>query len=173
MRMRTVATRPGRWYKHDSPFTYSVPSNCIWAEISWSVRGRERPPRALGDAELLPLERDGEFAKGLQRAGKPRCNFSARLRVAESSMRHSRRSWTLCVVPRAIDEQISAKSRRIFGLQRGRDCIWRWRSCGEVSVQPEAGKWTGDGDMLRSVLMKPEHSGVVGRIVTVEECAAG
>jgi len=57
----------GRWYKHDSPYTYFTSSELHLGEISLECSRAGASAVALWATQrLLPLERGGAFAKGLE-----------------------------------------------------------------------------------------------------------
>jgi tyrosine decarboxylase / aspartate 1-decarboxylase len=57
----------GRWYKHDSPYTYFTSSELHLGEISLECSRAGASAVALWATQrLLPLERGGEFAGGLE-----------------------------------------------------------------------------------------------------------
>jgi tyrosine decarboxylase/aspartate 1-decarboxylase len=166
----------GRWYKHDSPFTYFSSKELHLGEISMEC---SRPGAAAAGLwatqKLLPLERDGEFAKGLQRGREAALQF---FRAIESGGKFDAAFEPeldiVVFVPQGDSiEQISAKSRRIFGaaartglhLAVAELPVKFWSS-----LKPESGRATVT--CLRSVLMKPEHLEWVGRIVELLKNAA-
>jgi tyrosine decarboxylase / aspartate 1-decarboxylase len=58
----------GRWYKHDSPYTYFTSAELHLGEISLECSRAGASAVALWTTQrLLPLERDGEFAQGLEK----------------------------------------------------------------------------------------------------------
>lgn len=166
----------GRWYQHDSPFTYFSSKELHLGEISMEC---SRPGAAAAGLwatqKLLPLERDGEFAKGLQRGREAALQF---FRAIESGGKFDaafKPELDIVVfVPQGDSiEQISAKSRRIFQaaartglhLAVAELPVKFWSS-----LKPESGRATVT--CLRSVLMKPEHLEWVGRIVELLKNAA-
>jgi glutamate/tyrosine decarboxylase-like PLP-dependent enzyme len=83
----------GRLYKHDSPFTYFSSEELHLGEISMECSRSGRRQRRCGlrknCCRRCAMENSRKAWSG---AGKRRCNFSTRLRVAESSMRSSSRN---------------------------------------------------------------------------------
>jgi tyrosine decarboxylase / aspartate 1-decarboxylase len=166
----------GRLYKHDSPFTYFSSKELHLGEISMECSRAGAAAAALwATQKLLPLVRDGEFAKGLQRGREAALQF---FRAIESSGKFDAAFEPeldiLAFVPKGDSiERISAKSRRIFetAARKGLHLavaelpVKFWSS-----LEPESGRATVT--CLRSVLMKPEHLEWVGRIVELLKNAA-
>jgi tyrosine decarboxylase/aspartate 1-decarboxylase len=166
----------GRLYKHDSPFTYFSSKELHLGEISMECSRPGAAAAALwATQKLLPLVRDGEFAKGLQRGREAALQF---FRAIESSGKFDAAFEPeldiLAFVPKGDSiEEISAKSRRIFetAARKGLHLavaelpVKFWSS-----LKPESGRATVT--CLRSVLMKPEHLEWVGRIVELLKNAA-
>jgi tyrosine decarboxylase / aspartate 1-decarboxylase len=166
----------GRLYRHDSPFTYFSSKELHLGEISMECSRPGAAAAALwATQKLLPLVRDGEFAKGLQRGREAALQF---FRAIESSGKFDAAFEPeldiLAFVPKGDSiEGISAKSRRIFEIAARKGLhlavaelpVKFW-----CSLKPESGRATVT--CLRSVLMKPEHLQWVGRIVELLKNAA-
>ena len=89
----------GRFYKHDSPYTYFTSKELHLGEISLECSRAGAAAVALwATQQLLPLGRDGEFARGLARGGQAAVELDRRLR-GDSRFKplaaRRRRSWTL------------------------------------------------------------------------------
>ncbi len=167
----------GRLYKHDSPFTYFSSKELHLGEISMECSRPGAAAAALwATQKLLPLVRDGEFAKGLQRGREAALQF---FRAIESSGKFDAAFEPeldiLAFVPKGDSiEEISARSRWIFetAARKGLHLavaelpVKFWSS-----LKPESGRATVT--CLRSVLMKPEHLEWVGRIVSILESCSG
>jgi glutamate/tyrosine decarboxylase-like PLP-dependent enzyme len=166
----------GRLYKHDSPFTYFSSKELHLGEISMECSRPGAAAAALwATQKLLPLVRDGEFAKGLERGREAALQF---FRAIESSGKFDAAFEPeldiLAFVPKGDSiEEISAESRGIFetAARKGLHLavaelpVKFWSS-----LKPESGRATVT--CLRSVLMKPEHLEWVGRIVELLKNAA-
>jgi len=106
---------------------------------------------AVGYAKLLPPVRDGEFAKAWSGAREAALQFFPR----DCEQRRFDAAFEpeldiLAFVPKGDSIGEIRQSRGGFSrLQRGRDCIWAVAELPvKILVQPEAGKWTGDGDLF-------------------------
>ena len=166
----------GRLYKHDSPYTYFSSAELHLGEISLECSRPGAAAAALwATQKLLPLVRDGEFAKSLERGreaalrlcraieggGKFEAAFDPELDI-------------LVFVPKGGSlVEISAKSRRIFAACAR---LGLHLAIAELPVKFWKGLAAEDGrttvTCLRSVLMKPEHLDWVERIVGLLEQAS-
>jgi glutamate/tyrosine decarboxylase-like PLP-dependent enzyme len=159
----------GRWYKHDSPFTYFSSAELHLGEISLEC---SRPGAAAASLwatqKLLPLVRDGEFARGVERGREGALQFFRALAGGGKFLPAFEPELDIVAyVPKGDSlEQISAKSRAIFAAAARKGLhlamadlpVKFWA---ELKPESERTKVT----CLRSVLMKPEHLDWVDRIV--------
>jgi hypothetical protein len=168
----------GRFYKHDSPYTYFTSKQLHLGEISLECSRAGAAAVALWATQrLLPLTKDGAFAEGLRRGRRAALELDRRLREDErfvglgSSLPRSPSArdrghppeldivvWALAL--RAADlRKASEQARGVFDA-----CARRGLHLALVQLpgswfgalnraQNEAGALT----CLRSVLMKPEH----------------
>jgi glutamate/tyrosine decarboxylase-like PLP-dependent enzyme len=168
----------GRLYKHDSPYTYFSSAELHLGEISLECSRPGAAAAALWTTQkLLPLERDGEFAKGLEQGREAALRF---FRAVASSGKFvpafEPELDILVFVPHGTSlEEISEKSRRIF---KATARAGLHLAVAELPVKfwphfaAEGGRATVT--CLRSVLMKPEHLEWVERIVEMlERCSEG
>jgi glutamate/tyrosine decarboxylase-like PLP-dependent enzyme len=163
----------GRFYKHDSPYTYFSSAELHLGEISLECSRPGRAAVALWATQrLLPLVPGGEFARALERSRAAALALHARLA--------SNPRFAVALVPeldivvwapRASSvAQASARSRAIFEAcaQRGLHL-----AVAQLPVaffdHDEALVGAGASTMacLRSVLMKPEHLDWVDRIAAI------
>jgi glutamate/tyrosine decarboxylase-like PLP-dependent enzyme len=161
----------GRFYRHDSPYTYFTSKELHLGEISLECSRAGASAVALWATQrLLPYTVGGEFARGLE-AGREAA-LAMRQRLAADVR------FVLPIDPPALDilfwaprgstvEQTSARSQAIFDEARRRDLYLA------LAMLPArffpAATWPGSsGDMhvtcLRSVMMKPEHCAWVEEI---------
>jgi glutamate/tyrosine decarboxylase-like PLP-dependent enzyme len=153
----------GRFYKHDSPYTYFSSKELHLGEISLECSRPGASAVALWATQrLLPLERGGEFARGLEDcrtaalalhariAGDPR--FAAGIEPELDIVIWAARG------PSA--EESSARARRIFAEAARRDLHLALAELPGAFFGLDAGRVT----CLRSVLMKPEHLSWLDRI---------
>jgi tyrosine decarboxylase / aspartate 1-decarboxylase len=160
----------GRFYKHDSPYTYFSSKELHLGEISLECSRAGAVAVALWATQrLLPLVKGGEFARGLERCREAALELQ-RCVVGDSRFVAAFAPELDIVVfaPRA--ESVSCASeltRRIFEAAARRNLHL---AVAELPVEFFA---AGLGEMkrdrptvtcLRSVLMKPEHKEWLGRI---------
>jgi tyrosine decarboxylase / aspartate 1-decarboxylase len=160
----------GRLYRHDSPYTYFSSKELHLGEISLECSRPGAAAVALWATQaLLPLERGGEFAKGLERCREAALEFHGR--VSNDSRFVGGLAPELDIVifaPRAESaSQASALSRRIFDAAASRNLHL---AVAELPMKFFATDGTSMNESrtgvtcLRSVLMKPEHRDWIDRI---------
>ncbi|MGA2809693.1 MAG: aminotransferase class I/II-fold pyridoxal phosphate-dependent enzyme [Terracidiphilus sp.] len=168
----------GRFYKHDSPYTYFTSKQLHLGEISLECSRAGAAATALwATQQLLPLLPGGEFAQGLARGRAAAVELDRRLRQDQAG-----RFQPLAAGPPELDivvwkmnakgpEEASARAQEIFVACATRDLhlalvqlpqSWFGPSGPEQSKlqpasSPASGRETGLVTCLRSVLMKPEH----------------
>ncbi len=154
----------GRFYKHDSPYTYFTSKQFHLGEISLECSRAGASAVALwATQKLLPLKPGGEFARGLAKGRAAALELDRRLR-------EDARFQPLAVGPPELDivvwkldakssEQSSDLAQKAFVACAARDLHLALVQLPVVWFQ-SAGKHAGDSGMvtcMRSVLMKPEH----------------
>ncbi len=158
----------GRFYKHDSPYTYFTSDQLHLGEISLECSRAGASAVALwATQQLLPLTPDGEFARNLARGRAAALDLDRRLRQDEL-----RRFQPLADGPPELDivvwkmnaespERASELAQKIFAASALRDLHLALVELPLTWFQPAAGSESSgvDGTVtcLRSVLMKPEH----------------
>ncbi|MGD0733933.1 MAG: aminotransferase class V-fold PLP-dependent enzyme [Terracidiphilus sp.] len=161
----------GRFYKHDSPYTYFTSSQLHLGEISLECSRAGAAAVALwATQKLLPLEPEGEFARGLA---------SGRAAAMELHRRlcQDPRCEPLAAGPPELDiviwklkadtpERASQLAHDIFVACATRDLHLALVQLPLSWFQPRSAEATGGGlvTCLRSVLMKPEHEAWLDRI---------
>ena len=165
----------GRWYKHDSPFTYFSSAELHLGEISLECSRPGAAAAALwATQKLLPLVRGGEFARGLERGREAALRFFRTLENGGKFIPAFVPDLDILVyLPRGDSlEEISARSRRIFKdaarkglhLAMAESPVKFWSKLRAVGGRSTV-------TCLRSVLMKPEHLEWVDRIAdTLNSC---
>jgi len=153
----------GRFYKHDSPYTYFTSSELHLGEISLECSRAGAAATALwATQKLLPLTPGGEFANGLA------CGRMAALRVYEK-LRQDTRFLTgsepeldilVWAMKASTVDESSRLATAVFDLAAKHDLHLALAQVPISFFGPDA--WPGapsDGKVtcLRSVLMKPEH----------------
>jgi tyrosine decarboxylase / aspartate 1-decarboxylase len=161
----------GRLYRHDSPYTYYTSTEMHLGEIALECSRPGAAAVALWATQrLLPLVRDGEFAKGLADGRAAALDLYERLRKDKRFVTGAPPELDILVwAPRAARvSDASNLSRRIFA-----EAAHRQLHLALVSLPAhllDLGGMQRDRDpiiCLRSVLMKPEHREWSDRIWTI------
>jgi tyrosine decarboxylase/aspartate 1-decarboxylase len=160
----------GRFYKHDSPYTYFSSAELHLGEISLECSRPGAAAAALWTTQkLLPLERGGEFARGLETGRAAALAFYERLEKDERFVTAFAPELDIVIfAPRARSvSDVSKLSRGIFEAAAKRNLhlavaelpteFWAVNLAG---MQRDRETMT----CLRSVLMKPEHLEWIPRI---------
>lgn len=168
----------GRFYKHDSPYTYFTSAELHLGEISLECSRAGAAAVALwATLQLLPLRPGGEFAHGLASGRRAAVELDRRLREdARFEALAAGRPELDIVVWKAKAESVveaSEEAQKIFDLCAERDL--------HLALVQLPHSWFGvSGDMegagvtcLRSVLMKPEHETWLDQIWERLSAAAG
>lgn len=160
----------GRLYRHDSPYTYFSSKELHLGEISLECSRPGAAAVALWATQaLLPLEKGGEFAQGLERCREAALQFHCRLLNDNRFVAgFSPELDILIFAPRAESvSQSSVLSRKIFDAAALRNLHLavaelpvKFFAAGEGSMKEDRTSLT----CLRSVLMKPEHRDWIDRI---------
>lgn len=160
----------GKYYKHESPYTYFTSSELHLGEISLECSRAGASAVALwATQKLLPMEKGGEFAIGLSR-GRKAAQTLYEIIVSDDRFK--------TIFPPELDivvwapngesaSQISERSEHIFNAAAEENLHLATFKYPTALLQE---KW-GDVDLdqqyvtcLRSCLMKPEHLDWVERI---------
>ena len=168
----------GRLYKHDSPYTYFSSAELHLGEISLECSRPGAAAAALWATQrLLPLQRSGEFAGGLERGREAALALYEKLKADKTFVSASSPELDIVVfAPQAPSiSEMSALSRKIFSAaaERGLHLVVAelpvalFQNLG-ATVQKDRDTLTS----LRSVLMKPEHLDWVERIWELLQAAA-
>ena len=169
----------GRLYKHDSPYTYFSSAELHLGEISLECSRPGAAAAALWATQrLLPLQRGGEFARGLERGRKAALALYARIEADDNFVAAFAPELDIVVfVPRASSvREMSALSRKIFAAAAERGLHLAVADLPEGLFQNLGPGSPRDHDRitsLRSVLMKPEHLDWIERIWELIQTAAG
>jgi glutamate/tyrosine decarboxylase-like PLP-dependent enzyme len=168
----------GRLYKHDSPYTYFTSDELHLGEISLECSRAGAAAVALwATLRLFPLERGGEFARGLEACRTAALDLHGRL---ENDGRfvtaHPPELDIVVFAPRAkTASKISARSRRLFD-EAARHGLHL--ALADFPAGMFESRWGGvEFDRpavtcVRSVLMKPEHRDWVDAIWEILDAAA-
>jgi glutamate/tyrosine decarboxylase-like PLP-dependent enzyme len=166
----------GRFYKHDSPYTYFTSGELHLGEISLECSRPGAAAVALWATQrLLPLTPDGEFAKGLAAGRAAALALYERLKGDRRFVTAAPPELDILVwAPRAARvTEASALARRLFDEAARRHLHL---ALAELPVELfDLGRMERDQPTLtclRSVLMKPEHREWVDRIWGILDEAA-
>jgi tyrosine decarboxylase / aspartate 1-decarboxylase len=162
----------GRFYKHDSPYTYFTSKDLHLGEISLECSRAGASAVALwATQKLLPYDVGGEFARGLE-AGREAALAMHRRLAADDGVVVPNAAPELDILYWAVKGRTvadsSARAHAIFKEARRRDLYLALAQLPVRFFPP--GTWTdytGDGahvTCLRSVMMKPEHLNWVDEI---------
>jgi len=167
----------GRFYKHDSPYTYFTSGDLHLGEISLECSRPGAAAVALWATQrLLPLVTDGEFARGLAAGRKAALTLYERVKGDRRFVTAAPPELDILVwAPRAARvSEASARARRLFEEAARRHLHL---ALAELPVEFfDLGRMGQDRPTLtclRSVLMKPEHREWVDRIWAILDQAAG
>jgi tyrosine decarboxylase/aspartate 1-decarboxylase len=170
--------RVGRLYKHDSPYTYFSSAELHLGEISLECSRPGAAAAALWATQrLLPLQRGGEFARGLERGREAAIALHRKLLASETFVPGFSPELDIVVfAPRSSSVgEISAMSRKIFDetATHGLHLALAELPVTFFEALPAGVKRDGRSlTSLRSVLMKPEHLDWVDRIWEIVQAAA-
>ena len=168
----------GRFYRHESPYTYFSSDELHLGEISLECSRPGAAAVALWTTlRMLPLERGAEFARGLEA-----CREAA-LRLHDALARDDRFAPLgppqLDIVAWAVRAEsateASARARQIFDASAARDLHLALAAFPRVMLEPAAPVRRWDVDeitCLRACVMKPEHREWMGRILARLDAAA-
>jgi glutamate/tyrosine decarboxylase-like PLP-dependent enzyme len=160
----------GRFYKHDSPYTYFSSAELHLGEISLECSRPGAAAAALWTTQkLLPLVRGGEFARGLERGRAAALAFYQRLEKDERFVTAFAPELDIVIfAPRARSmSEACVFSRRIFDAAARRNLHLALAELPTDFWAANLGSMHRDRETmtcLRSVLMKPEHLDWIPRI---------
>jgi glutamate/tyrosine decarboxylase-like PLP-dependent enzyme len=168
----------GRFYQHDSPYTYFSSSELHLGEISLECSRPGAAAVALWATQrLLPLVRGGEFAQGLSQGRAAALALYEKIRADQRLMAAFPPELDIVVwAPRAARvSDASELARRIFEESARRHLHVALAELPVKFFDLEAAGMERDRDTitcLRSVLMKPEHEAWIDEIWRILEQAA-
>lgn len=160
----------GRLYKHDSPYTYFSSAELHLGEISLECSRPGAAAAALwATQKLLPLEKNGEFARGLERGRKSALKLFEKLQADSRFVTAFAPELDILVfAPRGDSvSESSGMSRKIFDSAAKRNLHLAVAELPVHFCERNLGPMRRDRNTLtclRSVLMKPEHYEWVGCI---------
>jgi tyrosine decarboxylase/aspartate 1-decarboxylase len=160
----------GRFYKHDSPYTYFSSAELHLGEISLECSRPGAAAAALWATQrLLPLVRGGEFASGLERGRAAALAFFEKLKRDDRFVTAFAPELDIVIfAPQAKSvSEASGLSRRIFKSAAKRNLHLAVAELPTEFWAANLGTMQRDRETmtcLRSVLMKPEHLEWIPRI---------
>jgi glutamate/tyrosine decarboxylase-like PLP-dependent enzyme len=167
----------GRFYQHDSPYTYFSSTQLHLGEISLECSRPGAAAVALWATQrLLPLVADGEFARGLAAGRKAALTLYERVKGDRRFVTAAPPELDILVwAPRAASvSEASTRARRVFEEAARRHLHL---ALADLPVEFfDLGRMDKDRPTLtclRSVLMKPEHKEWADRIWEIVDEAAG
>jgi glutamate/tyrosine decarboxylase-like PLP-dependent enzyme len=160
----------GRLYKHDSPYTYFSSAELHLGEISLECSRPGAAAAALwATQKLLPLEKGGDFAMGLEQGRNAAVKLFEKVRADSRFVAAFAPELDIVVfAPRAgTVTKSSLLTRKIFEAAAERNLHLAVAELPILFWEGNLGAMGRDRDTiacLRSVLMKPEHYDWVERI---------
>ncbi len=160
----------GRFYKHDSPYTYFSSAELHLGEISLECSRPGAAAAALWTTQrLMPLARGGEFARGLESGRAAALAFFEGLKKDERFVTAFEPELDIVIfAPRAKSvSEASALTRRVFDAAAKRNLHLAVADLPAEFWASNLGEIRRDRETmtcLRSVLMKPEHLEWIPRI---------
>jgi tyrosine decarboxylase / aspartate 1-decarboxylase len=160
----------GRFYKHDSPYTYFTSSELHLGEISLECSRAGASAVALwATQKLLPLTPGGDFAGGLERSRHAAQSMFARIEADQRFIPGPKPQLDIVVwaLRGAGLEESSRRAQEVFDRAAERDLHLALVHLPVAFFGSE--HWPGARESsqvtcLRSVLMKPEHDEWVDEI---------
>jgi tyrosine decarboxylase/aspartate 1-decarboxylase len=160
----------GRFYKHDSPYTYFTSSDLHLGEISLECSRAGASAVALwATQQLLPLVRGGNFAGGLERSRLAAKSLFAKIESDPRFITGPRPQLDIAVWALQANslEESSRRAQEIFDRAAQQDLHLALVQLPVAFFGAE--HWPGRDESesvtcLRSVLMKPEHEAWIGEI---------
>ena len=165
----------GRFYKHDSPYTYFSSAELHLGEISLECSRAGASAVALwATHRLLPPVNGGDFARDLDRCLLAARDFRSRLDASPSFQPLMKPQ--LDIVVYAVDapdtETASARAQQLFRLAAEDNlhlALIELPAKMLTVYAPQIRATTETVTCLRSVLMKPEHGAWLERIMAILE----
>ena len=153
----------GRFYRHDSPYTYFTSKELHLGEISLECSRPGASAVALWTTmRMLPLARGGEFARGLEAGREAALALYAALRADDRCAPLYAPEldivvWAICA---RTAREASARARTVFDAAAARDLHLALATFPRAMVEPCGAieRWDANEVVcLRACVMKPEH----------------
>ena len=168
----------GTLYKHGSPYTYFSSDELHLGEISLECSRAGASAVALwATMRLMPLEPEGELARGLDASLRAARDLWQRLEASEPYVPLMAPELDIVVYAARADDALesSSRARDVFKRAAQRDLHLALADFPSSLVAAYATDMTMNADTvtcLRSVLMKPEHEDWIDRITALLEASA-
>lgn len=169
----------GKFYKHDSPFTYFSSAELHLGEISLECSRPGASAVALwATQQLFPLEQGGQLSAWLDQGLIAARSFWERLDASDNYQPLMSPELDIVCYALTADNvsESSAKARRVFELAAQKELHLAMIELPVDLVRTYVPGLEPDVETvtcLRSVLMKPEHKDWLPRIMAIlEECAS-
>ena len=168
----------GTLYKHGSPYTYFSSTELHLGEISLECSRAGASAVALwATMRLMPLDPEGELARGLDASLRAARDFWQRLDASEQFVPLMHPELDIVVYAVSADDAVesSARARAVFENAAKRDlhlALADFPSSLVAVYAPDMAMNAENVTCLRSVLMKPEHEDWIERITALLEASA-
>ncbi len=168
----------GRFYRHDSPYTYFSSSELHLGEISLECSRPGAAAVALWTTlRLLPLERGGEMARGLEACREAALALHRALLQREqfAPLFPPQLDIVVWAVRSRSASLASAQARRLFALAAERGLHLAVATLPRAMVEPTDAVAEWDDEevaCLRACVMKPQHREWLGEILARLDLAA-
>jgi tyrosine decarboxylase / aspartate 1-decarboxylase len=153
----------GTLYKHDSPYTYFSSSELHLGEISLECSRAGASAVALWATQrLLPMTREGEFARNLAHCREAAVDLHRRLRTDSRYLTMFEPELDIVIfAPRATRaSEVSVLSKALFDATAERNlhlALFSYPSSLVAGAWPEVNMDANTVACMRSCLMKPQH----------------
>jgi glutamate/tyrosine decarboxylase-like PLP-dependent enzyme len=153
----------GRFYKHDSPYTYFTSGDVHMGEITLECSRAGASAVALWTTmRMLPLERGAEFARSLEACREAALSLYQALRGDErcAPLFAPELDIVVWAMRAGTAEEASARARAVFDAAAARDVHLALATFPRAVVEPSGAvdQWNADAvTCLRACVMKPAH----------------
>lgn len=160
----------GRFYKHESPYTYFTSAEMHLGEISLECSRAGASAVALwATQQMLPMQRGGEFAQGLEKSRRAALAFYEKIAGDGrfKTMLYPELDILVWAPHGASASEISKRSEALFLAAAGHDlhlATFKYPMALLDETWPDVIADQETVTCMRSVLMKPEHEDWLGEI---------
>ncbi|OGR12786.1 MAG: pyridoxal-dependent decarboxylase [Desulfobacterales bacterium RIFOXYA12_FULL_46_15] len=162
----------GKYYKHESPYTYFTSNELHLGEISLECSRAGASSVALwATQQYLPLIKGGEFAKNLEKSRKAAMTIFSWIESRDEFITFFEPDLDIIVfsLKGSSSKEISDLNRKMFDICAKSDLHLALLTLPRaIAGKHHDLEWNSDGlTCLRSCLMKPEHEDWAERIITL------